>query len=714
MVKNKGKAKRTGNKGVTSRSPSKLTNTPALSTKKADLRAKSQSIGRSTEPNKKHIAKRTGDFRNSLQVSKSASQKHREVSRSRRNSSSKKKSPQLYTSKMSQFSKVSSAAKNAPKFIKKLSTRRALRQKSKHPSRQRDIQIVIETPKSKRAAGKTSRSSSPSKARESGLKSKNIIYTFEKSPVQSKTKDRMKTLSKGKHEEDDFLKKIKRVGAKKDTKMSNRASTPSKQFGIFRKLKITPKQTQSGRKSLNKFSVDEAMKSIEKIRITPRKTVRSEKSPSASRSPSRERSRVNEKVSKKLPIKHPKAVKTGRKSSESGKKTLKPKQIIKPVKKQRTPSPSESEEEQVNTHKRKPLIHFPIARDAIPAVVQSRFAKASATPIRRAVKVEKKSEIEEESKRSRSRSNSQTKRDLSESKSKERKMIKKPVQHAIGYSVDTKGISEEISKIIKRIEEKKKRGFVSSSAEKSRGGAKNRVIVTKKLSAKDYGYKLQKNPNIKVNHFVKLKDLIEKPVIKNTDILLALLEIAYNSEHYQIAFSNKSKMFWEDVVKYSELQKIFSDLKPETLRKYWQILSQIPDVDVEKIADLIKKHKKFLDDIPIRLLSIIVSVKHYITGQVKDFEEYIKHQSFEVRSRELFEEEEVDPETGFRKIIQTIRTTTKTRNKYEEKIKREWNGKNYAGPINEILEKKKADPGSYLDVLNKINEEDGKNYFYIN
>ena len=42
-------------------------------------------------------------------------------------------------------------------------------------------------------------------------------------------------------------------------------------------------------------------------------------------------------------------------------------------------------------------------------------------------------------------------------KSKERKFVKKPIKHQLGYNVNTKAISEEITKILKKIEDKKKK-----------------------------------------------------------------------------------------------------------------------------------------------------------------------------------------------------------------------------------------------------------------
>jgi len=76
----------------------------------------------------------------------------------------------------------------------------------------------------------------------------------------------------------------------------------------------------------------------------------------------------------------------------------------------------------------------------------------------------------------------------------------------------------------------------------------------------------------------------------NLDYLLAIIEVVHNKDFYNIPFSDKSKYFWEKVIKTKECDKIFGGFKPETLRKYWVLLSKsanIPELTlvIDKIKD---------------------------------------------------------------------------------------------------------------------------------
>ena len=128
---------------------------------------------------------------------------------------------------------------------------------------------------------------------------------------------------------------------------------------------------------------------------------------------------------------------------------------------------------------------------------------------------------------------------------------------------------------LKRIEEKRRRVGGANEKKRSitRSGGKAINITTgkrhKSSTADLYNGNLQINKDIAVEHVIDIMELSKADIVNKTDVLLAIIEIALNSTFYSLSTFNRSKSFWEDVMKYKELNKIFDPLKPETLKKYW-------------------------------------------------------------------------------------------------------------------------------------------------
>ena len=271
---------------------------------------------------------------------------------------------------------------------------------------------------------------------------------------------------------------------------------------------------------------------------------------------------------------------------------------------------------------------------------------------------------EEESETSEKNTSNKNEESAEEEEHKTTLKKKKPQQAPSQFSYNESQVTKEIESIFKKIADKKK-----SKTEKKFLGRKHKKEAAKKTSvnkgkntAKDFNYDLQKNPNQKVKHSIDLEKLFKEQVIYASDIVLAIIELGFNSEYYLFGYSTRSKMFWEDILKYKILGKIFEGYKSETLRKYWRILSSF---DFEKIKDLIIKHKKFLDNIPIKLGTIVLTVEKFLLGKIDNFEQYIKDILVDVRKQEIFEEEYHEP--GSDKIIKikNVLTITTKRKKYE-------------------------------------------------
>ena len=242
----------------------------------------------------------------------------------------------------------------------------------------------------------------------------------------------------------------------------------------------------------------------------------------------------------------------------------------------------------------------------------------------------------------------------------QKKNLKSGRRMAEIHGPDSQRISKEVEEVIKRIEDKKKQKKAANLLDKKRKRGDSQALEVH--TAKDFDYILQNNPNAKSKPYINLENLSKHHLITYSDILLALLEVGQNAESYLFAYSSKSKCFWKDILQYTALKKIFVDFKAETLRKYWSELSKY---DTDDATDLIKKHKSYLDKLPLKLGTIVSSISKLLSGQIKDLKEYIDNIQVDIRKREIFEHEFQNPVTGELTKVKEVRTTYNTRKKYE-------------------------------------------------
>lgn len=262
------------------------------------------------------------------------------------------------------------------------------------------------------------------------------------------------------------------------------------------------------------------------------------------------------------------------------------------------------------------------------------------------------------------------------------------------FRPESQRISQEVQEVIKKIETKKKRQKESELISKKRKRGESTALVEAN-TAKDYDYILQKNPNNKKKPYVNLEELSKHQMITYSDVLLALLEVAQNSNAYLFAYSSKSRCFWSDIIQYKVLKKIFNDFKAETLRKYWTELSKY---DSEETTDLIKKNKAYLDKLPLKLGTIVSSISKLLSGKIKDLKEYIDNIQIDIRKREIFEHEYKNPKTGETTKVKEVRTTYNTRKRYEPGNKKDFKGSSF----NVLSLKEVYHQGSNLNDFQKV------------
>ncbi len=206
----------------------------------------------------------------------------------------------------------------------------------------------------------------------------------------------------------------------------------------------------------------------------------------------------------------------------------------------------------------------------------------------------------------------------------EQNIIPKKDESYLYNSIDSQRISREVEEVIKRIERKKKEKKLNNLSNKKRKRTtvekEKNITKVENRTSEEFNFILQKNPNIKnVPEYINIEEVSQSSIINCTDILLVILEICQNSNSYLFAYSTKSKMFWNDVLQYKVLKKIFNEFKAETLRKYWNVLSKY---NPDNIYDLIKKNKDYLDATPsMKLGKIVSTISKIFSGKIPDFKE---------------------------------------------------------------------------------------------
>ena len=119
---------------------------------------------------------------------------------------------------------------------------------------------------------------------------------------------------------------------------------------------------------------------------------------------------------------------------------------------------------------------------------------------------------------------------------------------------------------------------------------------------------------------IDLPKLSNQSEIKNSDIILAILEICTFNKKYNYDCSNNTKAFWERVVTEDILKKIFKNFKSETLRKYWKIIRLAGNNT--KFLETVKHNEKFINNPVFKLLPIINAISSFVQTDEKNFEEY--------------------------------------------------------------------------------------------
>ena len=139
---------------------------------------------------------------------------------------------------------------------------------------------------------------------------------------------------------------------------------------------------------------------------------------------------------------------------------------------------------------------------------------------------------------------------------------------------------------------------------------------------------------------IDLHKLSGQSEIKNSEIILAILEICTFNKKYNYDCSNNTKAFWERVADEEVLKKIFKSFKSETLRKYWKIIRLAGNND--KYIETVKKNEKFINNPIFKLLPIINAISSFIQTEENNFEEFFL--SFNSKDKKVFIHKEREKE----------------------------------------------------------------------
>ena len=123
--------------------------------------------------------------------------------------------------------------------------------------------------------------------------------------------------------------------------------------------------------------------------------------------------------------------------------------------------------------------------------------------------------------------------------------------------------------------------------------------------------------------------------IPNSDLILIMLEVCFNSAQFGLTKDSSSRAFWEEVGKLEQLKPITNKFKTETLRKYWRTIREVKKY--KKLISEIKRYKNELNDPNLRLLSSIRVICEYVSSSSKKNIEYFvnKHMIKPVNNKKI-------------------------------------------------------------------------------
>ena len=191
------------------------------------------------------------------------------------------------------------------------------------------------------------------------------------------------------------------------------------------------------------------------------------------------------------------------------------------------------------------------------------------------------------------------------------------------------------------------------------------------------------NSSIK-DGIIDLMKLSTQHEIKNSEIILAIIEICTFNKKYNYDCSNNTKAFWDRVVEEGILKKIFKNFKGETLRKYWKIIRQTGNN--AKFMEIVRQNETFINNPFFKLLPIINGISAYITSPPEEklsFEEYFLSVNIPKEKKVVPKEEN---------HTEKEKKEKKVKDKKEEQEESE----------KEFVEPKLLEMGNTLDILMKL------------
>ena len=163
-----------------------------------------------------------------------------------------------------------------------------------------------------------------------------------------------------------------------------------------------------------------------------------------------------------------------------------------------------------------------------------------------------------------------------------------------------------------QVQEKSKETNAKDKKPRGRKPVQNQQVVVESTESK------VKAPLIQIDE--QCKD--DGYLILNSDVLLIIIEVATNSALYGLTLSNKSRQFWNLLNENKTFDKVLTIFKTETLRKYWRIISEVSNLD--KFISTVNKYKDNINNTSLKVLTIIVAIKDYLSGKIKDFATYLE------------------------------------------------------------------------------------------
>lgn len=236
--------------------------------------------------------------------------------------------------------------------------------------------------------------------------------------------------------------------------------------------------------------------------------------------------------------------------------------------------------------------------------------------------------------------------------SDEFKRIIERIENAKKRKAEEKRIEEEKKKKeeerLRKAEERQRKAEERKQKAKERKERKkdkkcyliNGKVFNREIHEVENTIPLIKNSPYYKGEFFEIPIGENRRIYKKTDMLLTMLELAYNRKYYKLLLEPTYSRFWVIALSVGNISRIFKKYHPESLRKFFIYLSDKAEQDPNhpqkkickkipplKLKEFIIDNKAYINKSKFKLGAIVNAIKECIIQDKESIQEFLEQEA---------------------------------------------------------------------------------------